>query len=348
MRCAFIFARTTTMVSQNGFTLKAALCVVVVIIAQGLLFRSDINIGRKRFETVLRGTPTSTINNTTIEAPRANANLLTIIESDDDGQKPQVKVLGTDQRSVDLDNFSGVTARAFEPWPVNRSLPCIEAEDNWSSGEVQHSSTRSGLIFLSLFKTGSTTSSGIHIRLSKHIARDHNQTMCKTRYMHMRAYALAPKRNRKKSFLWTIVRDPTKRVISQYFYNLYPPQTPSDEDFLAHIGFGPDFAYNHYLHRLSTIEPDTTEWKKEVDMAQAIIKEYDFIAITERMDESLVALAMLLHVPVTHMLHLKSNKANGEYSLSSRHEVCNFLLPSHVSPGMKEYLDSKDWQGKVH
>jgi Sulfotransferase family len=251
--------------------------------------------------------------------------------------------------TADPNDFGGVQARAFEPWPEDRPLPCIDAEDDWWDPEVQNTATRRGLIFLSLFKTGSTTSSGVHIRMSMNIARSMNREMCKTRYMHKRASSLVPQRIREKSFLWTVIREPTYRAVSQYFYNLYEPIEYNSTDFIRYAtashSSGDDYVSNHYLSRLSLVNPEN---QSEVEIANMIFENYDFIAITERMEESLVAMATLLRIPVTYVLYLKSNKANGEYSHSSSRFACNFIVPSFVSPIMKEYLRSDDWQDRVY
>ena len=44
--------------------------------------------------------------------------------------------------------------------------------------------------------------------------------------------------------------------------------------------------------------------KNESQLAQSIIDDYDFVAVTERLDESLVVLQMLLDLPLGDILYL--------------------------------------------
>ena len=128
-------------------------------------------------------------------------------------------------------NFGGVHARPFEAWPSNRSLPCVPAETNWSTVKVQISPTQEGFLFVKPYKVGGSTAAGVNIRLARNVAQRQwtNGTVslpsgttteiCKNRYDHAQVrtqqYHI---RNRMKSFLWSIIRDPTKRAISSSFH----------------------------------------------------------------------------------------------------------------------------------
>ncbi|KAL3895099.1 MAG: hypothetical protein SGARI_007549 [Bacillariaceae sp.] len=71
-----------------------------------------------------------------------------------------------------------------------------------------------------------------------------------------------------------------------------------------------------------------------------ILTSYDFIGVTERLDESLVVMNLLMNgkVPLGDMLYL-SAKVHGGYD-----NLCNFLIPSNLTSGMKQYLESEVWQ----
>jgi hypothetical protein len=63
-----------------------------------------------------------------------------------------------------------------------------------------------------------------------------------------------------------------------------------------------------------------------------ILSDYDFIGVTERMEESTVALAMLLGAPLADVLYLNA-KQNGGYD-----DLCKYIAPSFSSPGMEAFL----------
>ncbi|KAL3903282.1 MAG: hypothetical protein SGARI_005449 [Bacillariaceae sp.] len=73
---------------------------------------------------------------------------------------------------------------------------------------------------------------------------------------------------------------------------------------------------------------------------QDIFSSYGFIGITERMDESLIVLYLLMAgtVPLGDMLYLPA-KVHGGYD-----NLCNFLVPSNLTSGMKQFLQSRRWQ----
>lgn len=91
-----------------------------------------------------------------------------------------------DKRSVRLNyqhnpqtNFSGVLARSFEPW--THPLPCFEPEEDWQAIDVQNSPAESGFLYVKPYKTGSSTTSGINLRIARNVAvrKEANYGICK-------------------------------------------------------------------------------------------------------------------------------------------------------------------------
>ena len=114
-------------------------------------------------------------------------------------------------------NFGGVHARAFDPWPGSLPLPCSQPEPNWPQTEIQRSPSKEGFLFLREMKTGSSSAVGINLRIARNVARRFfpQFKICKLRTDHATASRMEYcKRNKAKSFLWTIIRDPTKRAVS--------------------------------------------------------------------------------------------------------------------------------------
>jgi hypothetical protein len=254
----------------------------------------------------------------------------------------------------------GVQARAFDAWPRNRPLPCEPAEPNWVDYSVQTTPTDHGLLFLKPYKTGSSTASGITLRMSRNIAARNlpppstahgvPEPMCRTRYDHGWASHLFPTRVRQRSFLWTLVRDPTARVVSQFFhFQVSRKKTePSDENFKNYVRHGPvDMIHDYYLDALST-----SNYRKgrtdPVATVNGIFRDYDFVGVTERMDESAVALAMLLRLPLADILYLKA-KGHGGYDDAggSPNKKCTYIWPSFVSSGLQEFFRTDEWQNIV-
>jgi hypothetical protein len=72
---------------------------------------------------------------------------------------------------------------------------------------------------------------------------------------------------------------------------------------------------------------------------------YDFIAVTERMDESLIIWKILFHLDYYDILFLKA-RSSGTFSNgpSEKSRPCVYLVPSFLTPTMQEFFESKEWK----
>ena len=67
------------------------------------------------------------------------------------------------------------------------------------------------------------------------------------------------------------------------------------------------------------------------------------------MDESVVAMAMILGVPIGDMLYLAAKGRGGYDDAGGRAELkCTYIWPSFVSEGMRAFLDSEEWKRKSY
>ena len=123
---------------------------------------------------------------------------------------------------------------------------------------------------------------------------------------------------------------------------------PVDQVFQEWIHTRTKVYSNYYVKDLS-MEP--VHGLKKVndysELVKGIIDEYDFIAITECMDESLVVLVlkMLLDFDLGDILYM-SAKTQGSF-MSSKGEDgprCIYIVPSFLTPGMKDFFASDYWK----
>jgi hypothetical protein len=245
-------------------------------------------------------------------------------------------------------NLSDILPRVFDFWPRNESLPCFPPDKNWWHHTVLQSPADTGLLFIKPMKTGGSTAAGVHVRMARHVARRQEQSyeICKGRWDHTRAHKTVPNRIPQKSFLWTVVRAPTARAISQYFHFQVSREnvTASDKNFQRHLTKDQVY-WNYYLRTLSTNQVFVSS-ETAVDIINKIMADYDFVAVTERMDESVVVLMMLLDLQMADVLYLNA-KGNGKYDDGGHNNKCHFIQPSVVSPGMKVFFRDPQWQHKV-
>lgn len=245
---------------------------------------------------------------------------------------------------LDPNIFQGVTARAFEPW--TNEVRCFPKEDKSTPQKER------GMMFLKTMKTGSTTAMGVQMKIAQNEAQRANSTAdepCESVHKHQFAFRGFPNRDRKKSFLWSIVRDPTSRLVSYLFFHYVSrlKKEPYDQGFIDFIrGSDSSAKYDHYMKWMSLAEykPGETD---PVQHANKILADYDFIAVTERMDESLVVLAMLMDLPLTDVLYLNGAKGNGGFDDGQFRGTCTYIWPSFISPGMYEFFRTPEFQDMI-
>ena len=77
-----------------------------------------------------------------------------------------------------------------------------------------------------------------------------------------------------------------------------------------------------------------------------ILEDYNFVAIMERMDESLVVLQMLLNLTTKEILYTRA-RSGGTFSNGFKQRPCFYILPTFKSPGIQEFLASDEWQEHI-
>lgn len=268
----------------------------------------------------------------------------TVISRVDDKQK---------RRDFNELTNAGVKLRAFPKWPIDTAFPCVvPPDDKWWHPLVLRSPAHEGLLFVKEMKTGSSTMAGVTIRIARNVAsRLYNgkHRLCKLRFDHTSASKLEyGNRNKKKSFLFTIIREPTSRAISQFFHFHVSREKvePTDVNFKENLLKHPYL--DHYYLRDLSVKRFIPRINSTVETVNDILSEYDFIGITERLDESLVAMQMILGLETNDLLYLRA-KSNGGYDdAATQNRTCTYIVPSFVSPGMQEFFaSSKEWNDRT-
>ena len=251
-------------------------------------------------------------------------------------------------------DLEGIRPRAFLAWPSNASLPCVEPEDQ---DQVQNSSPPTGFLFVKTYKVGGSTAAGVQLRLARNVARRYfphlKAQSCESRHRHLSPSVVReqyPNRILGKSFLWTMVREPTQRALSHYFHFEVSRQKkqPTDQSFQSVLEFDPWY-HHHYLRFGSLQNLGFDQGTDDFDVIWAVnrfLNDYDFIAVTDRLDESIVALQLLLGLTTGDVLFLNA-KNHGGYDDGAEEFGCVFIFPSFVSPGMRDYFkNSPTWKNR--
>jgi hypothetical protein len=263
-------------------------------------------------------------------------------------QQQSLRSSNKGQRLI-YDEENLVKARAFDPWPVDRPLPCP------SQWQIQSSEPKwRGFLFLRPFKCASSTTQSVNFRIARNEAKRQGKAspFCSVSAGHgplpYPASDTFGDRQRDASVLWSIIRDPTARAISHFFYvgvrkGWYKPNGEDLREDLFDDEF-PNRPNNYYIQALSL--DHFHHGDDPIDFANQILQDYDFIGVTERLDESLVAFKMLLDIPMADILHLDSKKS-GEYKLSTDPPGCSLVPKAYVTPDMQEVLDSPEWHESI-
>jgi hypothetical protein len=241
-------------------------------------------------------------------------------------------------------------SRAFPIW--NKPFPCYPTEPDWYAVKRQKAPTSRGFFYFKARKAGSSTVAGVALRIARSKAREvgltptaTNATHCHTRYGHPAAHRLKYyQRDKNHSFLWSIIREPTKRDVSEFMHFAVSrgKLEPSRQAFEAYYSYTP-LMQEYYLQFMSTDKPFEMNKDDYVTAVAKIMNEYDFLGITERLDESLVTLQLILNLTTSDILYLSAKTSKGWDDGLSQGQ-CFYIQPSIVSPQLNNYFKlSQDW-----
>jgi Sulfotransferase family len=76
---------------------------------------------------------------------------------------------------------------------------------------------------------------------------------------------------------------------------------------------------------------------------QHILDDYDFIAVMERLDESLVVIQMLLGLTTKEIVYTRA-RSSGTFSNGWSDRPCFYIMKSFISKGMQNYFASEEFQ----
>ena len=236
----------------------------------------------------------------------------------------------------DLEAIVTDLARPAQAWQGAPLGFCIK-------GECTSGDCTKGILLAKTFKTGSTTAAAVSIHIADRVATRTglNATRCQYAVHHKFSREnVAKQRDPRSSVLWSSVRDPGPRALSAYyFYRVGHKQVENtDEKAIKFLSL----VKNHQFVQLRTqrgtsadgcchtthqIQEDSNQLYARI-MREEILPLYDFIAVTERMDESLVALKMLWGLQTGDII-VSAAKA-GQYSYNWNPKGTCFKIPRTI------------------
>lgn len=132
--------------------------------------------------------------------------------------------------------------------------------------------------------------------------------------------------------------------MSWYFYSQVSRhgQEPTDKNFI-------EWARTKYASTYQLDYVRLRDYGSLEESVRGILDDYDFIGVTERLDESLVVLQILLDLNVGDTLYLSAKAGQGTYfyDIWSGGSRCLYKSKSFVSSGMEAYFASEEWQNRI-
>ena len=242
-------------------------------------------------------------------------------------------------------------------------FPCfLDSKD----GAMDHGH---GLWYIKVHKTASTTMANV----VENIAATHGdgETPCFNRRHHIPAYESRGLdnhvKNSPKSFLLSIVRDPSSRAISDYMYSSVTMKGKIGAQYIKGCcrnqfelqglsGYQAGFmAPGEKLPEYTFWDPKSPEYiqnpKQLLAQLEGLFDKYDFIGASEKLNESLVILSFSLNLKLTDIAYQTFRNSANEYiqggGLQNQNQCFkNVSKEVGVTPDVVEFMNSKEWKAR--
>jgi hypothetical protein len=199
-----------------------------------------------------------------------------------------------------------------------------------------------GLFMVKVPKAASSTVAAVSIQIAYSVGQRYNATAACAHHVH---HGNQYKHRGESSFLWTTLREPAKRALSAYFFFRVSRRgiTPNATGMINELKSSKNFQLK-YIGRQKNgkllYEPGNATTIQMTEMISGVRDMYQFIAITERMDESLVVLKLLYGFDDFAIVVLSSKKAGGfDDGLSGG--TCHAIQKAFTTPEVDSYIESK-------
>jgi hypothetical protein len=163
-------------------------------------------------------------------------------------------------------------------------------------------------------------------------------TVCSHTFQHGRKAHLG--RNKKSPhLLWTFLRDPGKRAMSQFYHFEVSRRDvePTDKAIKSYVRGLKSFQFNYIATHKRSKEVSRETKNPFDDIQRYVMSQYDFIGLLERKEESM-ALMKLLWGLETEDLIVMSAKQSGGWDDGMFNETCFKIKKPNLSKGVKHFL----------
>jgi hypothetical protein len=217
------------------------------------------------------------------------------------------------------------------PWtPIQDFSWCVPQGDNKTKVH--------GLVFVKLPKAASSTGSGITLRIARSVGKrvlkkkGGNKPKCAHKWQHGDGF----RRRESPSILWTILRDPSSRALSEYFHFQVSRRgmMPTSKSMIRFLRTRPSYQLNYIYSARRNSSVANTPAKV---IRHHVMEEYNFVALVERLDESLVVMKLLWGLEDQDIIVLPA-KQSGGYDDGRFQNRCTKIQPAFTTPQVDKYV----------
>jgi hypothetical protein len=201
-----------------------------------------------------------------------------------------------------------------------------------------------GLIYVKIPKTGSSTCAGINIRIASKVGErvrgldiEDRPNRCGHTHGHGREVLL---NRRFPNILWTILRDPVKRAISEFYHFEVSRRgvEPADTKLIDHLKSKKSFQFNYIVDTRVPMALNVTTKNPFQDIREYVMDAYDFIGLLERKEESLALMKILWGLETEDLIVL-SAKQSGGYDGGGFDNTCvKIQKPENLTDNVQSFL----------
>eukprot|EP00977_Amphora_coffeiformis_P008953 scaffold2029_cov181-Amphora_coffeaeformis.AAC.2 len=237
------------------------------------------------------------------------------------------------------------TVQPYKPLPVDLEL-CLDEQKDFSRIR--------GLLLAKTYKTGSSTAAAVTFQIAYRLGKRKGYSgPCLEHHSHdLSMYNAINTREKDASIVWTTVRDPKARALSSFAFYQAGKQGMhyTDKIMIETLNGGKNnqVAQLRTNRAFSSPGGQPTEHLDVPESASAmvtllkdeILSTYNFIAVTERMEESLVVMKMLWNLEDGDIIVSSVKQAGGWSYNWDEAETCFHVPTIKPSPAVEEFLDT--------
>jgi hypothetical protein len=210
-----------------------------------------------------------------------------------------------------------------------------------------------GLIYVKIHKTGSSTCAGINIRIARKVGdrvrgldKDNRPKRCGHTHGHGREVLL---NRRSPNILWTLLRDPAKRAISEFYHFEVSRRgvEPTETKLIDFLKKKKSHQFNYIADTSNPKALNITANNPFQDIREYVMDAYDFIGLLERKEESLALMKILWGLETEDLIVL-SAKQSGGYDGGGFNKTCvKIQKPENLTDDVQRFLASEFPRGNL-